>query len=253
MVDLQLIGAGISVVLLGVSGYQLVNGIRGFRLGNSLSVATPLSERTAAGELTVVEGTVEGPVDGSFLESGYSGSKCVAYATTKIKQKAYGNEDVRRANNVRERKRRNHEAVPFDVKTNGGVVRVEASNADVDVSDDHLEPVSLGDVRENRGSLAGLIWLARAILTTTDRKVDRTYLEAVFRPGDPVLAIGAFEASGTDRSTLRAPAGGRLIVSSNKHEAIVDRLQSEAKGQLLRGVVILVIAALVLLASAGFI
>lgn len=253
MVEFQVIGAGIGILLLGVSGYQLWGGIRGFRLGTTLQAAKPLSDRTGSGEITIVEGTIDGPMAGSSLESGYSGSECVAYATTKIKQKAYGNQDVHRANNVRERIRRNYDAIPFIVETEGESIRVYASNAEVDVSDDHLEPVSLGNVRENRGMVAGLFWLVRAILTTTDRQVDRTYLEAVFRPGDPVLAIGEFDRSGSNHGTLRDPADGRLFVSSNQPDTIVDRLRSEAKGRLFRGVVLLVIASVVLLATAGII
>ena len=253
MVEFQVIGAGLGIVLLGVSAHQFWGGIRGLRLGKTLQAAKPLSDGTNSGEMAVVEGTIDGPTAGPFLESGYSRSECVAYATTKIKQKAYGNQDVHRANNVRERIRRKYDAIPFIVKTEGESIHVNASNAEVDVSDDHLEPVSLGDVRENRGIVAGLFWLIRAILTTTDRQIDRTYLEAVFRPGDPVLAIGEFDQSGTNHGTLREPADGRLFVSSNQPDTIVDRLRSEAKGRLFRGVVLFAIATVVLLATAGII
>lgn len=254
MVDVQLTGIGVAVVLLGVSLYALATGVRTYRFGSTLAEVMPFDGQSSTGQLTIVEGVVDGPADGEALESGFSGTPCVAYATRKITQKSYGDEDISRAvsGSHRERIRGDHDAVPFLVDADGELIEVDASDARVEISDDGFEEVSTNEVMENRGLLVGLWWLFRDLATTADREVRRHYLEASFRTGDAVRVIGKLaNSSSTDGVAIERPDQGPLVVSSASHSDVVDRFRSAGKARIWGGVVICAVAAVVLAAVTG--
>lgn len=249
MVETQLIGAGLGVALLGGGLVFLWAGLRVRRFGNALATAGSLDSGTDAGALTVAEGVIEGPQQGESLESGWSGTPCVAYATLRIEQKAH-EQDEHWTKGSKEHDT-DQEAIPFVLDTDRGPVEVDAADAHLEMDD--FEQVDVADVQDNRGLLIGLWWFVRKLWTRADDRVRKEYLEGLYRPGDRVHVIGQFSHDGPSAHSIEPPSGGPLVVSSRPQEAVADRFKAKAKGRFFWGVAFLAGATWIFLKLAGVI
>ena len=255
MSTIDLLSTVTGVLLLGASAFLLWNGRQHYRYATAISEAVPFDAAASLRDLVVVDGVVEGPLDGATLESGMSGTPCVAYSARRTTKMASGNEDVRRAPSglIRERIKERSDSIPFLLETADGRVRVDASDALVEVHDDAYTPVSMGDVRQNRGALVGLYWLVRSILTDADRQYQREYEEVCFEAGDEISAIGSLDVRGeaTGERTLRQEDGTSLVVTSQSHSDVAETFRSIAKTRLIWGVIFLVIGGALLAIQTG--
>ena len=256
MIDTELAAIGAGVLVIGVSAYLLWSGLRNYRYGKAIAGAVPFDATSTLPDLVVVEGVVNGPVDGASLESGMSATPCVAYSERRTTKKAHRNEDVRRAPSsmYRERVKERTDSIPFVLDTDDGFVQVEALEARVEVPEDDYTPVSLEDVRQNRGPLVGLYWLVRSILTHADRQSHREYEESCFAAGDPISAIGSLNMKeATDEWVLKRGDAGPLVVTSHAHSEVAETFQSAGKGRLFWGVLGVMVGIAILASVAGII
>lgn len=251
MVTPNLIGLGLGLGALAGSLVLLWTGLGTYRFGNALAAAPPLQEGARPGTLTVAEGVIEGPQQGESLDSDWSGTPCVAYATTRMKQEAIEKHAAdSHWTTGRKQFEREHEAIPFVLDTEVGAVQVEAHDAHVEMDRDDYERVSVDEVRENRGLLVGLWWMVRKLWTRANENVRREYLEASVATGDRVHVLGEYSE---DVPAIEAPGSGPLVVTSRPPEHVVNRFKSKAKGRLTWGAILLAIAALAFLALTGVI
>ena len=256
MITIESLGVIGGVLLLGASSYLLWSGVNRYQQGSAIAEAVPFDGESTIRDLVFVDGIVDGPLDGAQLESGMSATPCVAYAERRITKKAHGNQDIRRASSGQYRKRvKEHtDAIPFRLDTPNGNVRVDGSDAQIEVSDDEYTPVSMGDVRENRGSLIGLWWLIRSVLTEADREYQREYEEACYSTGDSLLAIGSVDGTDTsDEWSLRPGSDAPLVITSETHTDVAETFRSVGKGRLLKGVLVLLVGVVILAAVTGVI
>lgn len=250
----QLLGVLVGLVLAGVGVVLGWRGVSSYRYGRAIAEATPLDDPTSSGSLVSVEGTVIEPADGDLLDSRYGGTPCVAYSAKKIKKSSYSNQPINpnQESTYRERVREKTGSVPFELDSNDQPVRVEATDARVEVSNDDYYEVSARQVMENRGTLQGLFHLLVAVSNLVDRDRHQEYLEACIRPGDPVRVIGT-SGTGRDGSMNLERDGTRIMITTKPQSRLVDGLLGHGKAGLFRGVALFAIGGFVILALAGVI
>lgn len=256
MATIEILATIVGLLLLGTSAYLLWTGFNGYQQASAIADAVPFDGASTIRDLVVVDGIVDGPLDGASLESGMSATPCVAYSERRITKKSHGEEDVRRASSGQYRKRVKERtgAIPFLLETDNGAVRIEGSNARVEVPEDEHTPVSMGDVRENRGTVIGLWWLLRSILTHTDREYHREYEEACFSTGDSVLAIGSLDGPDTSEEwSLGSGSDAPLVITSQPHSDVAETFRSMGKNRIVKGILALVVGVVVILAMTGLV
>ncbi len=256
MATIESLATIVGVLLLGTSAYLVWSGFNRYQQGSAIADAVPFDAASTMRDLVVVDGIVDGPLDGAHLESGMSATPCVAYSERRITKKSHGKEDVRRASSGQYRKRVKERtgAIPFILNTASGAVRVDGSDARVEVPDDEHTPVSMEDVRENRGMLIGLWWLIRSVLTHADREYHREYEEACFTDGDPLLAIGSLDGTDTsDALSLRPGGDAPLVITSQPHADVAETFRSGGKSRLVKGALVLLIGGIILAAATGLV
>jgi hypothetical protein len=138
--------------------------------------------------------------------------------------------------------------------TANGPIFIDASDASIDVSENEYDPVSLGDVRQNRGTLVGLYWLVRSLLTNTNRQYHREYEEVCLASGDIVNVIGALgENEATGMGSLRSDGGTPLVVTTRTLSEVAGSFRSVGKKRVLWGFIVLAIGGALFAISTGLI
>ena len=87
MSTIGLLSIVVSVPLLGASVYLLWRGFRHNQYAKAVSGAVPSDAEASPRDLVVVEGVIDGSVDGATLESGMSATPCVAYSERRTTKK----------------------------------------------------------------------------------------------------------------------------------------------------------------------
>lgn len=255
MTDIELLAGGAGVLVLGISVVLLWRGVTKYRWSSALADAVPFDAEPTASAMVAIEGVIDDLADGQPLESRMSATPCVAYSARRITKRTSGDVDVRRASSGQYRKRvkERTDAVPFVLQTDAGPVHVDADAAQVDVSDDDYAPVSLGDVRENRGTVVGLWWLIRGVLAQGNEQYHREYEEACFSTGDTLRVIGRMEGSDAAGWRLGRDGGPPLVLTSRSTDDVAGTVRSAATSRLLGGMLALGLGVALLAVSAGLV